>query len=624
MRFNLLSDARPRSIAKDLSALASETGIKLSLTTSHKVVATMLGYDNWKHMLSEVGAPGRPGPEDSELTADDRSSRHAAQIKALDDVGIPKELQSGFLDRLRPTSRSDAAAPPARSLSGRPRNSFEYHPERVANAWFRLQEHCENNDRDFEGYFTDAMDIMKEWADGRHLSDLDRILLDDVGENTTSALDAMLTDPSRWGVIVDASAMSNLDSEALLDDTFPHFPKNMETAALYVHLGRNAFPSPYRDVGVEGVYLEMNVKETLDGPGSGFSIAASVVCSEPSYPDRYTSRDVSVNLPLYFRDQLRNGGTQFYSRGEDENLESEIESAKGRDSDPEDSAWAPFIGGPIRAALNAVHLMYGRAVPVHDVVPRLTAAEKAQLERTTTDAQFLKAAARLGEERLCIRALGDLANIALAAPKRNRMAPFPVDVRNAAEINIAIDDSFDQVSPEDAAMIMRPVADAAYARRNDSDTDRLAWIRSCAALLQAELHSEQMDRAFASADTLVEISRSDEAATPYLPIAWLAYELGGETERAARIEELLDADEYEISIEAVRRVRALIGGPNNVGNFLENGAQRPFTVQWIESNLPYGKGGLNYSEEFHYGHYSMHEVQMVREEILADRAMTRR
>ncbi|WP_327211083.1 hypothetical protein [Rhizobium leguminosarum] len=615
MRYYLMSDARARSLAKDLASLAAEAGNKVPLTKAQAAVAKMLGYTDWKDLQSNIGSSETAGPEDGGLTAIEVAARREMQSAALGDIGIPESDHALMLARLRPTSRADAEAAPAREFIQRPYD-MRYHPDRMKDAWFRLCEHCEATEREFEGYYYEVMDILREWGEGRRLGDLDRLLVEDSGDDTATFLEKAMEDPYKWGFVIDASGLPDLECGKLLDRTFPHFGKDMKSAAIFVHLGRNAFPSPYGGEGAEGVYLEIDVDDTLEEEdGNPINIQATVVCSEPEYPMDHGDMGITINSALRLRNNLRHGYTAFYAWGE-QDLERQIDYSLGETDYDDSRKWAPFIAAPIRAALNAAHLCFGRLTPVHDAVPRLAPYERTHFERSTTEKQFRKVAGSLGEERLCVRFLGERPDLKKTSV-RDTFSFHKPHLASAEDVQIAIDDSFDFSSADAAAEFMRSVMQIASERRDRSPEDFQAWIRSCAALLQAQLHAGDFGSALRSASAMDEISEDHPEMKPYLPLAWLAMELAGHHGVSGSLEAKLDPDVCEDSITAVRKIRELLGEPNSAGNLLENGAQRPFMIQFIESMSLGGKADPEYSEEWNYGHYAAHETQMWRNEVLA-------
>jgi hypothetical protein len=617
MRYNLMSDARARSLAKDLVSLAAEAGNKVPLTRAQAAVAKMLGYTDWKDLQSNIGSSAAAGPEDGGLTAIEVAARREMQSAALGDVGIPKSDHAALLARLRPTSRADAEAAPARELIQRPYD-MRYHPDRMKDAWFRLSEHCEATEREFEGYYYEAMDVLGEWAAGRRLEQLDSLLVKDDGQDTETFLEAAMEDPYKLGFLIDATGLSYLESNDLIDRTFPHFDKDMKHATLYVHLGRNAFPSPYGGEGVEGVYLDIDVTETMEEEdGNPINIWATVVCSEPEYPMEYDNMGITINSALRLKNALRHVTTGFYAWGSDD-LYNAVEYNLEESDDEASMEWAPFMAAPIRAALNAAHLCFGRLTNVYDAAPRLEPDERTRFERCTTEKQFRKAAASLGDDRLFVRFLGSPPDLK-KAPAGGEIASHRPHLPTAEAVQIAIDDSFDFNSPEAATRFMSSVMDVASQHRDRSPEDFRAWVRACAALLQAQLHADDFGSALRSASAMDEISEDHPEMKPYLPLAWLAMELAGHHGVSGSLEAKLDPDVYQDSITAVRKTRELLGEPNSAGNLLENGAQRPFMIQFIESMSLGGKADPEYSEEWNYGHEDAHETQMWRNEVLAGR-----
>lgn len=615
MLYRMMNDARARSVAKDLQQIATELGMKLGLTSSQRLTAVLMGYSDWRHLQSEIGnisppatadgIPSASGPEDNELTPQQLTDRISFQSAVLLRAGFPENRVQEVLARVRPTGRSRDTA--ARQVVAYPQ-SERYHPNRLGNAWSSLHEHCVHSNREFEGFYYEAINILQDWAAGRTLGKLDQEVIANVGDETLTNLEVMMSDAGERGWLIDASALQGLDATRIDGATLTSFPNDWNSDAVYVHLGRNAFPSPYGDVGVEGVYLEVDRTETTGSP-TEFHICATLVCSEPPYPQSNYEADNCRNPAIRFRDNLRCMNTMFYAEGEDD-LQSSIDYKRSERANASDNAWADFLSAPINTAMNALGIYLRREVPIFDAVPNVSQAIRKRVERAATDKQFFSAVEEAEADNAFSRALA-------AAPKDKyevhnlRSDPTGFHIPDARSVHVLIEDSFNLES-EDAVRFMRMVHDAAYVRREDSPTDGKAWVRSLAALLQAELHSGDYSGAMRTASDL-EYSDTPSTGT-YLPLAWLTKRLLGSEHEAARLEKALGQIAFKPLVEdALKR----LGDVDPVPNFMENGAHRPFMVQSLEADPKKRANVFEYTDEWHYGHSDFDDVQMAREAWLA-------
>jgi hypothetical protein len=609
MPYFLVSDARPRAVAKDLVQIAKEQNLKLTVTSAQALSARLFGYQNWHDLQKSIGTDGRLGPEDNELTEAELSARRSTQLQHLRLGGFSETGIEIVLNKLRPTARGQSAGV-ARALVAYP-GEERYHPNRIADVWFRIDEHCENFDRDFDHYYSEAVDILREWARGRDLLVLDRVLCEDVGGATETALESILEDTRKRGWILDASTISDLDASEFGEEILTSVPKDWHHAALYVHLGKNAFPSPYADVGVEGVYLGIDIDETDRECPRAFNVSAMVVCSEPDYPNRWGYGGADRSVGIRMRDNLRNGYTAFYTAGED-NLAGCIDYSLSDESTDEDRQWAPFLSAPIYASMNALGRFFAGSLVATDAIPPTSSTILTKIGRSATESQFGAAVANWEGDSFCVRILGTYPELE-TSPSEFRSDPKLLVSANAIGIHVAIDDSFD-LQAEDAVRYMRALHDIAAKRKTLSSLDHDMWIRAVAALCQAELHNGEYRNASRSSWTLE--NDPTPSATRYLPLVWLVSYLHEGAKKADSIRSLLPADKWDDPIKHAFDAMEMLGR-HDPGNFLENGAHRPFMVQMLEANVSDLADRYTYCAEWHYGHKDGNETQIRRTAALA-------
>ncbi|MCS4089178.1 hypothetical protein [Rhizobium sp. BK176] len=609
MPYFLMSDARPRAVAKDLVQIAKELGLKLSTTASQAISSQLFGYESWHDLQTRVGSNEQPGPEDDELTEHQFSARRLSQLHHLRLGGFPDGKIKMVLDRLRPTARAQRGGT-ARTLVAYPA-AERYHPNRVADIWFRIDEHCENFNRDFDYYYSEAVEILGEWARGRGLLFLDRVLCEDAGGATETALESILEDTRKRGWIIDASSLSDLDTAQFCDEILTCVPNDWHHAAIYVHLGRNAFPSPYQDCGVEGVYLGIDIDETDRGCPQAFNVSAMVVCSEPDYPDRWGDGGTARSVGIRMRDNLRNGYTAFYTKGEHD-LAGCIEHSLSDKESEEDRQWAPFLSAPIYASMNALGRFFAGSVAVSVAVQSPSSKIQTKISRSVTETQFEAAVANWEGNSFCVRILGTYPEPE-ACRSEFRSDPQMLVAQDPLGIYVAIDDSFD-LHAEDAVRHMRALHDIAAKRKSISPLDHDTWVRTVASLCQAELHNGEYRNATRSSWVLKGVDTP--SAKKYLPLVWLVAYLNSGAQEAASVRALLPADKWDGPITRAFEAMEMLGS-HDPGNFLENGAHRPFMVQMLESHESDLADRYSYCAEWHYGHYELNDTQIRRNAYLA-------
>jgi tetratricopeptide (TPR) repeat protein len=246
--FRMNSLVRAEAASKDLKKILADVQRPMVLGKCREAVARMYGYAGWRAL---TGAPGgAPSPDDAEAGDDVRSARHDHQIRILMDIGLDRPIAETVRSRLSPTGRGgeDTALHRPIELS----DTAQYHPERQQRSIIAVERDSDlSEDESLMGIFR-AVD---EWIGTRALLPLDDMALH------IYRFEA-LYDPIREildgrGRILDASVVAaELAGIDLGEGHYAGEWKGMPTT--YVHLGTNAFPSPWPGCGIEGCYIKVS------------------------------------------------------------------------------------------------------------------------------------------------------------------------------------------------------------------------------------------------------------------------------------------------------------------------------------------------------------------------------
>jgi hypothetical protein len=401
--YNLQNDVRARKVAKDLARLAKQQGMSVKLPAVQNAVAKMMGHADWKVMLASIGTTPSTGPEDHELDEIALAVRRAEQINAIKGLGFDSEQAKDLLTKLRPTGRTGASIAKAGRLAVI-QTGLDYHPMRMAALWEELFHSLPG----FSGSGEDLEERLAVWAEQRSMLSMDRSFCMLENGEVSGKIDTIFEVLDTTSIVMDASTLATtLANQELSPAVYANIPKAYHPG-VYVHFGANAFPSPYRDAGVEGAYV--NYHHYKDGvAGIPDSVNVMLVCSNPFQLDN--GWDDGSHMMKDDLQELRNllrGAWVEFSPGENETLADGIqvfEDEQEEEFEPGEG-WVDYIKAPAIAALQAVKLVVDRkVVPVDAVTVDTGEALVRRLERATIEDQFLKAAAN-DERTPVVRYLG--------------------------------------------------------------------------------------------------------------------------------------------------------------------------------------------------------------------------
>ena len=293
MPFALQTDARPVKAARELKAILTGYGINRTLRTCREVVAGMYGYRDWGDMLANLGQG--MSPDDAEADEAERIERRETQVRALRRTGLDGEALESVRERLSVTGRGEADA--AEVPIARVQRTIGYHPYRMLDdveGLQRLRQDMQGRGLGWEGYRSDGMGtltrIVEDFATAKGAVPLDLLGIDtEAYDNLAGAAYEVMSETMQ---IVDASvavATGNLSGVA---DTPPAgMPDDFSTH--YVHLGENAFPSPFPGCGIEGCYL------SVDASRLETTLVKAVFVVSPELPPGVDHHNVDLDRPAW-------------------------------------------------------------------------------------------------------------------------------------------------------------------------------------------------------------------------------------------------------------------------------------------------------------------------------------
>lgn len=358
MQYALANDARARSVAKDLARLAKERGVKLPLTSAQNVTARLFGYSDWQDLLANVGQ-GR-GPEDHELPEVAAMERWADQIEVLVNAGFKGDSVASVLDALRPTGRDQA------SMEAKPRVwpvqiGANHHPNRMRDALADL-----DGTYILHGDFDVLPEYMSEWESKRFVHPLDRETYS--GWTISSLLMTFDRFSYENGHVVDVSAIvSDAPDMAILNEKWSDLPRDpADLEDYYFHFGNHRFPSPFKDIGIDGCYVSGS--DLLDENGKPSAIIFTFTTSPeiaPGFEDVLFDNEPE----LEFRSVLRVVEIMCSDNMNGDGIGSAISA--DNESEHEDSyvdAWRPYLEKPLCAAWTALKAYRARQMPIYDAL----------------------------------------------------------------------------------------------------------------------------------------------------------------------------------------------------------------------------------------------------------------
>ncbi|MNU26906.1 hypothetical protein D3C71_152870 [compost metagenome] len=375
MKYALSNDARARAVAKDLARLSKERGVKLPLTSAQNVTARLFGYVDWQSLLACVGQ--ERGPEDHELSKDAATERRVGQIDTLVKAGFGKDA-AAVLDALRPTGREQASIEKKPRIS-RVQTGVNYHPNRMRNSLNDLNLTYVLNE-----HYDALPDLMNEWGSKRFVHPLDREIYPDWTINSLiMKFDAFCFET---GHVVDVSAIvSDAPDIAILDEKWTAVPKDpADLTEYYFHFGNHRFPSPFKDIGIDGCYVSTHYEfPGEEGGPSAISITFTTSPEiAPDFDDVLFDNEPEVDLRSVLR-VVEVIWSDTYGEHAGSGIHADNESEH---SDEYVDAWRPYLEKPLCAAWTALKAYRQRQIPIHDALYADSFKEDfLRLERATTD-----------------------------------------------------------------------------------------------------------------------------------------------------------------------------------------------------------------------------------------------
>lgn len=543
VKYNMLNDVRARQVAKDLSKIAKEHGLRVKLPTVQDTVAHLMGHADWKTMLAGIGASPIAGPEDHELDDIALAVRRTEQASAIKTLGFEASEADDVLTKLRPTGRAAASVANAGRLAVI-HTTNDYHPMRFAALWEELFHSIPG----FTGSPDDVEKRLAVWAKQRPMLPIDREFCLRENDTVVGQIESVFETLDETAIVLDASAIAqSLSTQELTQETYSKIPTSYQRAT-YVHFGANAFPSPYRDTGVEGAYvsyLSYTPQSKLDVPDS---VSIMLVCSAPFQVDNAWEDGSSMMKDdmQELRNLLRGAWFDFEPSAGETLADGTANFGGEEDRNQEDGQiWSYYLQAPATAALHAIKLLAERKITPVDAVPHeLSEAFVRRLERTKTDDQFLKAAATNDERTPIIRYMGRSAPEGAVTTEYTTVyvdESKPLSADDVLAIGYDLSGYWDNSVANVAKRLFAQV-EKHLARNNYSMAHaRGLVINSCMRAIAYDegAGSEALPEVIALKETInlhVDALLADKspAISEFMPIAWLAATILNKPEAAAQ------------------------------------------------------------------------------------------
>ena len=410
--FEMDTDARARSVAKQLRANLSGKGIDLPLGKCRDATARLFGHANWRALTAALGR-GR-SPDDAHAPDPERAARHQAQREVLIGLGLPPEAAEDLRNALSPTGRTseDAASSGPVILQ----HTGQYHPVRLTDVTESLAGGLAArmarglkafpSDDAHLSFGTDAIvETVMELADLVNVLPLDEEGMDH--ESYAEVHGKAQAIVMGMGTLLDASEQAAaLALRDVSDETYTGAWDGMPP--VYVHLGTNAFPSPFPHAGIEGCYVEISVP---DGYGMCRALDVTFVASPEAVPGLMFSEAASdPRDEAYWALRTVTLITDIPEGEESLRLGDLLSSFNGSArSDAHVDLWRPYLAAPLNAAWNAIRAEREGTLPVRDgVVSDVDEDLVRKLARARTPAMRQRAVEAIADEaaEVVVRFLG--------------------------------------------------------------------------------------------------------------------------------------------------------------------------------------------------------------------------
>ncbi len=396
--FLLGTDARARRASKELRSLLSALSVDLTLRQSQNALARMLGHPDWNGLIAAVGTG--VSPDDADLDAAALAERHGQQEAVLRSLGLSYAQARAVRERLSPTGRDEASVAEREVVPLQ--DTYVYHPLRILDAFiaaFRFRHAYAAHNR--LGKPSDTVEAlvgdMKAWVgDSYALTPLDAPLMN---VEVAGALNDYATRILEGeGPLLDVSSVAG---ELALRDVSGETYRGAwdDLGRAYVHLGTNAFPSPFPGCGVEGCYVHL-AAPSQDGPGR---VELVFVAS----PETVPGTDIHES-PTFreYDDAIFNLRHVLVGAETAEGGDPSVRLGDILDGAPYDEmdetyhdAWRPYLAAPLNAVWNGLRAFRESTLDVREGL-LVDAGDHLfrKLRKARTERQMRAASAQVAEE----------------------------------------------------------------------------------------------------------------------------------------------------------------------------------------------------------------------------------
>lgn len=433
--FMMQSDSRARRAAKDLKSILHSNQIELTLKQCQGAVARMLGHADWPTLMATIGTGH--SPDDALVTPEERVARHAVQREVLIRIGLPEARADEVRARLSLTGRSQA------DMESMPivftESTYQYHPQRILDATESMarlrmgllmrQSGKQVSGREFSELETpnysllSLADDLEKWMDDTTVTPLDEAsfhpyMFEFLYADAREVL-------SETCFIIDASAVAEGLARKDVSEEI-HTGKWPDMPLMYVHLGTNAFPSPFPGCGIEGCYVE------LEGGGKSEhgSITVTFIASPELNPGMSIYEDLSAMPYDGFLMSMRHLRVSVDADEEGRIRLGDILDAENQWEHHDDYAqtWKPYLVAPLNAAWSAIKAERTLSIPVTDGLHSDVDGDLVRkLRRARTPDQRTKAMKAIAEENgeFLVRFVGGVPAEATDIDALPRQIEFP-------------------------------------------------------------------------------------------------------------------------------------------------------------------------------------------------------
>lgn len=392
------TSSRAKAVLKDLMEVLKENGFDYDTPTVKHTVAGLYGYGSWSAMMQEVGTHAANGPEDYQLSEKNSAARRECQLKALCASGLTVGFAEYLLDRLKPTSRAVGRTSTTDGLRHLEGSSSQYHPLRLLNCYRQFDERFIQQGKP-TGELYDIVKAYRGWLNAQDQPHLNALDLKKVSfEELTSSL--QMRSPHDLRYLIDATGCC--PPEYSFRDMASNAPHYSRGHVHYIHFGKNAFPSPFSDAGIEGAYIRLKYNYEPEQVLSN-AVQLLFVCSDSLGHDLTASPESSLMSLLRGYFFSYNAETN----GKLHPLWAHEKSSSRPDHDPNRDPWPGFIKAPLYSAMSALKAFHDRSVSISDhICGDMPLSARRAISRAVSEYQIYEAVQYLDENGVLVRVLG--------------------------------------------------------------------------------------------------------------------------------------------------------------------------------------------------------------------------